>query len=186
MKPSNDLSGLIKYLSRAEWHDRLEDVMGDHFAPIMTAFDIEYEEIGEILGEHWDRTLWGCAFEDCLTQSFDPDGINIVDDYIKRRGWNEKVQSKAYMKALSTSVMSLYEASEIVPGQSMTLRDMVRGGEPLLVHEHSATQSLKKWDRIAARVVPMNGKHILAGGVLPFTLEGTTLFQKGFDPTFPK
>jgi hypothetical protein len=32
----------------------------------------------------------------------------------------------------------------------------------------------------------MNGKHILAGGVLPFTLEGTTLFQKGFDPTFPK
>src|SRR3546814_2799555 len=105
-----------------------------------------YEEIGEILGEHWDRTLWGCAFEDFLTQSFDPDGINIVDDYIKRRGWNEKVQSKAYMKALSTSVMSLYEASEIVPGQSMTLRDMVRGGEPLLVHEHSATQSLKKWE----------------------------------------
>lgn len=138
MKPSNDLSGLIKYLSRAEWHDRLEDVMGDHFAPIMTAFDIEYEEIGEILGEHWDRTLWGCAFEDFLTQSFDPDGINIVDDYIKRRGWNEKVQSKAYMKALSTSVMSLYEASEIVPGQSMTLRDMVRGGEPLC----SATSSV--------------------------------------------
>ena len=181
MKPSHDLSGLIKYLSRAEWQDRLEEVMGDHFAPIMTALDIEYEEIGEILGEHWDRTLWGCAFEDFLTQGFDPDGVNIVDDYIKRRGWNEKVQSKAYMKALRTSVMSLYEASEIVPGQSMSLRDMVRGGEPLLVHEHSATQSLKTWDRIAARVVPMNGKHILAGGVLPFTLEGTTLFQKGFD-----
>ena len=81
MKPSNDLSGLIKYLSRAEWHDRLEDVMGDHFAPIMTAFDIEYEEIGEILGEHWDRTLWGCAFEDFLTQDFEPEGFNIVDDY---------------------------------------------------------------------------------------------------------
>src|SRR3546814_17375973 len=77
------------------------------------------------------------------------------------------------MKALSTSVLSLYEASEIVPGQSMTPRDMLRGGEPLLVHEHSATQSLKQWDRIAARVVTMNGKPILAGGVLPFTLEGT-------------
>ena len=181
MKPSHDLSGLIKYLSRPEWQERLEDVMGAHFAPIMTALDIEYEEIGEILGEHWDRTLWGCAFEDFLTQGFDHDGINIVDDYLKRRGWNEKVQNKAYMKALRTSVMSLYEVSEIVPGQSMMLRDMVRAGELLLVHEHSATQSLKTWDRIAARIVLMNGKHILAGGLLPFTLEGTTHFQEGFD-----
>src|SRR3546814_12023069 len=98
MKPSNDLSGLIKYLSRAEWHDRLEDVMGDHFAPIMTAFDIEYEEIGEILGAHWDRTLWGCAFEDFLTQSFEPDGINSVHVYITLRVWKEKIQSKRYKK----------------------------------------------------------------------------------------
>jgi hypothetical protein len=181
MKSSHDLSGLVKYLSRAEWQDRLEEVMGDHFAPIMTALDIEYEEIGEILGEHWDRTLWGCAFEDFLTQGFDTDGINIVDDYIKRRGWNEKAQNKAYMKALRTSVMSLYEVSEIVPGESMLLRDMVRAGAPLLVHEYSATLSLKTWDRIAARVVPMSGKHILAGGVLPFTLEGTTRFTGGTD-----
>ena len=39
MKPSHDLSGLIKYLSRAEWQDRLEEVMGDHF-PAMALVEV--------------------------------------------------------------------------------------------------------------------------------------------------
>src|SRR3546814_10759833 len=39
-------------------------------------------------------TLRGCAFEDLLTQEFEPDGLNIVDDYLKRRGWNEKAPHK--------------------------------------------------------------------------------------------
>ena len=55
----------------------------------------------------------GLSFEDFLTRDFD-DGSNIVDDYLKRRGWKEGVSTRTYMAALRTSVMSLYEVSDIV------------------------------------------------------------------------
>jgi hypothetical protein len=129
MKASHDLSGLIKFLGRDDWRFHFEEVMGDHFWPIMDEFDLDHEEIGAALGDHWTMTLWGCAFEDFLTQVFEPDGHTFVDAYLKRRGWNESAQAKAYMKALSVSVMSLYEVSEIVPGKSFLARDLIRGGD---------------------------------------------------------
>jgi hypothetical protein len=122
-------------------------------------------------------TLWGCAFEDFLTQSLEPDGRNIVEDYLKRRGWKESAGSRRYMEALRNSCMSLYEASEIVPGQSFLARDLLRGGEPVQVSEHSATRSLKVWDKIGARIVEVSGKNILAGGLLPFRPSAASLLM---------
>lgn len=175
MRPAHDLSNLIKWLSREEWRPLLEEVMGEHFGPAMEAFDVEFEEIDEALGGHWAMTLWGCAFEDFLTRHFEPDGRNPVDAYVQRRGWKESAAARRYMTALQTSVMSLYEVSEITPGQSLRARDLIRGGEPVLVSERSATQTLKPWDRIAARIVPQGDQLILAGGLLAFTLEGSEL-----------
>ena len=76
------------------------------------------------------------------------EGSNIVDDYLKRRGWKESASARAYMLALRSSVMSLYEVSDIVRDTSFRARDLVRGGDP--ISERSATRSLKQWDRIAA------------------------------------
>jgi hypothetical protein len=139
----------------------------------MQEFDLEYEAIGAALGGGWDMTLWGVAFEDFLGRQFEPDGRNFVDEYLRRRGWNESAPTKAYMRGLRNSIMSLYEASAIIPGQSFLARDLVRGGEPVLISERTATRTLKEWDRIAARIVLQGQKRILAGGVLAFTFEGS-------------
>lgn len=171
MKSDHDLSGLFQYAAKDDWSDCLEEALGDHFGPAMIEFDLEHEEIVDLLGEHWAMTLWGCAFEDLLTLEFEPDGANIADDYLKRRGWKETPGARAYIRALRTAVMSLYEVSEVNPGRSFLARDLIRGGEPVLVSEKSATQTLKAWDRIAARIVPIGAKRILAGGLLPFTME---------------
>ncbi|WP_267931683.1 hypothetical protein [Cereibacter sphaeroides] len=40
-------------------------------------------------------TLWGCAFEDFLSRRWEPDGQSVVDVYLKRRGWSEKVLNRA-------------------------------------------------------------------------------------------
>src|ERR1700724_3591410 len=74
---------------------------------------------------------------------------------------------------LRNSIMSLYEASAIVPGQSFLARDLLRGGEPVLISERTATRTLKEWDRIAARIVVQGQKRILAGGVLAFTFQAS-------------
>ncbi|MEC5293501.1 MULTISPECIES: hypothetical protein [unclassified Aurantimonas] len=168
---AHDLVGLVKFLGRDDWKEPFETVLGEHFSPALDAFDLDEDEIGDVLGEHWAMTLWGCAFEDFLTRTVEPDGRNLVDAYLKRRGWKEGAQAKAYMKALRTSVMSLYEVSEIQPGQSFLARDLIRGGEPALVHEATATQTLKPWERIAMRIVPMRDRQIIAGGLLPFSPE---------------
>jgi hypothetical protein len=169
----HDLGGLIKWCARDEWRSRVDDVMAEHFTPAMEAFDLKFEEIDDVLGDGLARTLWGCAFEDFLTRRFGPDHENPVEAYLRRRGWKERVATRAYMSALQTSVMSLYEVSEIVTGRSFRARDLIRGGEPVLVMERTATLTLRPWDRIAARIVRQDDRATLAGGTLAFTLEAS-------------
>lgn len=186
MPTSHDLKGLMKFLTREEWRECFDEVFYDHFGPVLNAGDMDFEDIAEILGDDWAMTLWGCAFEDFLTQEFDVQGGNIVDEYLKRRGWKENAQAKTYMNALRTSVMSLYEVSEIVPGKSLIARDLVRGGDPIAVSEGTATKTLKQWDRIATRIVPLMGKNVFAGGLLPFTPQATDALFDGLRQMFGK
>lgn len=176
----------MKFLAREEWRGCFEQMFDDHFGPVLEAGDMEFDDLAEILSDDWVMTLWGCAFEDFLTQEFDVPGGNIVDEYLKRRGWKEGAQAKAYMKALRTSVLSLYEVSDIVPGKSLMARDLIRGGEPIAVSEGTATQTLKQWDRIAARIVPLLGKNIFAGGLLPYTPQATDALFDGLRQMFGK
>lgn len=67
--------------------------------------------------------LWGCGFEDFLGQRYE-DG-NIVDLYLKRRGWKETALNQAYFAALRDAPVSLYEVSGVQPGASMVLRDLL-------------------------------------------------------------
>jgi hypothetical protein len=119
-----------------------------------------------------------------LPRPFGLDDENPVEAYLRRRGWKGRVATRAYMTALQGSVMSLYEVSDIVPGQSFRARDFIRGGEPVLISERSATRTLKTWDRIAPRIVLQGDKAILAGGLLAFTLDGSqALFSRLRDHT---
>jgi hypothetical protein len=168
MTGAHSLQGLMKWLTRDQWSGRFAEVYDDHLLPTCDQTDLDVDEIISILGEDWFmRTVWGCAFEDFVTRDFD-DGSNVVDDYLKRRGWKEGASTRAYMAALRTSVMSLYEVSDIVRDTSFRARDLVRGGEPVLISEQSATRSLKQWDRIATRVVQVGSRTQISGAILPF------------------
>lgn len=171
MPSSQSLAGLMKWLTRDPWRDAFAEVLEQHVASPCEATGIEsIEELGEQVGAHWATTLWGCAFEDFLTREVEGAG-NIVDDYLKRRGWKENAVDRAYLAALRSSVMSLYEASDIQPGQSFLARDLLRGGEPIRVVERTATKTIKPWDRLAMRIVEVRGQTVIGGGLLPFEHE---------------
>ncbi len=72
----------------------LIDVLGEHIGAAMLEFDVEFEDIGDILGEHWAMTLFGCAFEDLLTRTLAPGDRNLADDYLKRRVWPRRGRPK--------------------------------------------------------------------------------------------
>lgn len=179
MKRGHDLSGLMKFATSPAWAEHLRDALGDHLGPAMEEFAFEADELADIVGDHWAGVLWGCAFEDLVTRTIEPDGRNLAEDYLKRRGWNEAGPAKLYIRALRTSVMSLYEVSEVQPGTGFLVRDLIRGGDPVRVSERSASQTLRQWDRIGARVVMVAGKQILSGGVLSFTAEAADALVAG-------
>jgi hypothetical protein len=167
MARAGSLSGLIKYIHRTDWDEALDDVLAQHLGPACRNFDIEPDEIAQILDAGHSMTLWGCALEDFMASEYDG-GRNVVDEYLKRRGYAESGGAKHYMQALRGAVMSLYEVSDVVPGQSFLARDLIRGGDPVRVIENSGTQTLKAWDRIAARLLYLGSDWRMGGGVLLF------------------
>jgi len=168
----------MAFLRREEWRDAFEEIRHAHMTVACRVAGVQIHEIADILGDHAAATLWGCAFEDFLARGR-PGGGNMVDDYLKRRGYKETATAKAYMKAIRHSVMSLYEVSGIEPGQSFLARDLVRGGEPLRVKERSATKVLRPWERIGARIVPIAGTYRMCGGLLLYDMEtADKLLQK--------
>ncbi len=175
------LQGLIKWSTREPWSDRFERVLEGHVMPAGEEKGLEIDEIIETLGEDlFMSTVWACAFEDFLTSEFE-DGANVVDEYLKRRGWKESASVRAYMAALRNSTMSLYEVSDIVRDKSFRARDLIRGGEPILISEGSATRYLKPWDHIAMRVVHFGSTTQMSGGALPFDHDTTDAFMEAFD-----
>ena len=172
MASADSLVGLIRWLRREQWRNAFDEMLHQHMARPCAKAGISFAELPDLIGDHHATVLWACVFEDFMARNLD-DGCNIVDDYLKRRGWKESASNKAYITALRSSVMSLYEISDIVRDQSFLARDLVRGGEPVRVSERSGTRYLKPWDRIAARLVQVGSRIEMAGGALPFDFEAS-------------
>ena len=132
MKPGHDLSGLIKFAGRDDWRPHLESAMGDHFGAAMEEFDLDFEAIGDVLGEHWAMTLWGCAFENLLTHVVESGGRNLVEDYLKRRGWKETATAVGFALAAAFILVWMNLAVSIIGTEDNPAKLMYGGVLPVL------------------------------------------------------
>jgi hypothetical protein len=178
MSVRNDISDLLDFIGRDDvWRDRLQDVVAEHVVPALEEFEIDHDDLSELLGEPWPSVLWGCGFEDFLGRRYGEE--NIVDLYLKRRGWKETALNRDYFAELRETPVSLYEVSDVKPGASMVLRDLLDGAEPVTVVEKSATRSLKKRDRIVVRILAERDRHVISGAFLAFSAEAVELLFDG-------
>ncbi|WP_299987100.1 hypothetical protein [uncultured Ruegeria sp.] len=176
----HDLEGLIKFITSDEtWHQRLADVLEEHFLPALETFGLDFEDLGDLLGDDWPMVLWGGGLEDLLNRKFGPNNENAADAYLERHGSKESAQTQAYIAGLRDAPVSLYEVSAIVPGKSMVLRDLLSDADPVTVREKSATQMLQQWDRIAVRVVRQGDHNVISGALLPFDPDAVAMFEDG-------
>ncbi len=188
------IRNIMNWADRPEWSDEQAAVFDAHLAPVYDRIDTNQEELDQELTEHgYGGMLFGMMFEDFLSRRLSPDDKNIIDDYLRRRGWRESVPGRRYLQQLRDSVLSLYEVVEVSPRHHCDIRDLVRDGKTIRVHEHKGTQNLVKWDRIAARVLNTNGKYLFTGGILPFTQEAAqsllrvlTESRKQFNKKLPR
>lgn len=157
--------GVVEWARRDPWRERMGEMVEKHLRRACDLNDIDIHNLPDVIGDAAMAAL-DCAFEDCCTVTWE-DGSNLCTDYLKRRGWKETVINRAYIEALGDSVMSLYEVSDVRPGESFLARDLVRGGDPVRVTERTATKTLVAWDIIATRIVTVRGVVQMAGAVLP-------------------
>jgi hypothetical protein len=181
------IRNLMNWSDRPEWVQAKSTVIAAHLAPVCEHFGRSQDELVQELAEHgYGGMLFGVMFEDLVSRGLPPDGRNLIDDYLQRRDWRESAPGRRYLQQLRDSALSLYEVIAVSPGRHCDLRDLVRGGEPVRVHEHLGTQNLVRWDRIAARVLKSDGRHIFSGGILPFTQEESQELLQALNSTRKK
>jgi hypothetical protein len=157
-------AGLVEWSRRDPWRERMGELVEKHVRKACDLNDIDLLDLPDVVGEA-AMTAMDCAFEDCCARTWE-DGTNLARDYLKRRGWKETAINRTYIEALRDSTMSLYEVSDVRPGESFLARDLMRGGDPIRVTERTATKTLVVWDVIAARIVTVRGVVQMTGAVL--------------------
>lgn len=163
------LAHMGSWARRGRWKEESVRALAEHFEPVCAKAGIDEADLADLLDEPHYQTIQGCAFEDFLSRRFG--AVNIIDDYLDQRGWQESIQGRDYLRALRDSVQSLYEVVEVKPRLGLVLRDLVRGGEPIEVDERLGSESAVRWDRLAARVLSIDGRQHLSGALLHFPNE---------------
>jgi hypothetical protein len=179
MAKASPLSGVRKWIDREQWFQPFHQLIKEHLEAPCRAAGIGIDDLPAVIGEDATSNLFGCVFEDMLATEF-ADGSNVVDDYLKRRGWKESVPNKRLMMALRSSVMSLYEVGDIVRDESFLARDLLRGGEPVRVSEKRGTRHIKPGDLLAARIVTVGSRNEATGGTLPLPRKAGAILEEGF------
>ena len=172
---------LGKWAAKDEWEAYMSEIYAAHIDPVADALDMSGDDIAELLGDG-AFMLHVFIIEDFFTARFgEDDEQNIIDDFLKRRGWREAVSARRYLEALRDSVVSLYEVVDVDPGRSVTVRDLILDREAVTVNEKQGSQSLARWDRLAARIVTVNGKEHFTGGILRFRHDASQELLSVFD-----
>jgi hypothetical protein len=144
------------------------------------ARDAHEETIDKAYEYFWDENkpdefLSGTAlelgfhnFEDWFIHDYKVNelGETFLDLYAKAgdclSGEEEEVISK-----MKGSVLSLYEVESVSKDKRVLIKDILLGGE-FALREKTLTRGLTKGDLFAARILELDGKHVMSGAVYPF------------------
>ena len=157
---------LADWARRSPWRERQQGVFSAHLVPVGDALEREPAEVGEQLGPLAGQVAVA-IFEDFLAVEFgDEEAENVVDAYLAGRSWTLGGPAKEFLLGLRDATPSIYEIVEIDRGSTVTVRDLVRGGTPLVVSEEMGSQTLALWDCVIARILTVGGARCFASGLL--------------------
>lgn len=99
-----------------------------------------------------------------------PTGNTAIDDYLRRRGWQETPRARDYLLAIGKSSPTLYEVQAVSPGEWIDVRDRLADQpQSVRVDEQSGSRSLQRYDCFIGRVVQARAEVMLTAGVLTLT-----------------
>lgn len=95
------------------------------------------------------------------------DDDTLPVDRLLARGEALSSGERLFLRTLRASSMRLWQVEDLVPGMTLSLRDVIEGDQ-VTVQERSASRTIERYEWIAARVVPLgaSGEPELEAGVL--------------------
>ena len=154
--------------------EALKKLFGELYAKLM-GFTLEQEflqDLGESL-EVFYNLHEGDEYEFVPTEEFmfltwfllddtTPDGYSLMDEFFKRNADELSLTETQICKALKETNLSLYQVKNVVPGESMTLRDVFTG-ETLLTPETTGSDDLAIDTLLFTRVLKLGETSFLVG-----------------------
>jgi hypothetical protein len=124
---------------------------------------------------HPDEFLNGTAlalgfvnFEDWFIYDYKANelGETFLDLYAKDNQCLNREESSVISR-MRDSVLSLYEVASVSKDKRVLLKDLLLG-EEVSLREKTLTRGLKKGDLFAARILELDGRHVMSGSVYPY------------------
>ena len=137
------LAKLLRFVERklGPEDDQAFDEFWGRFVDHADGLDHDLEMMSEHVCDLWFAFDWPLD-----------DGQLVVDRFLDEQAFALSEGEKLCLRTLRASSMRLYEIEDALPGESLTLRDVVEG-DRLTVRERLGSRSLNRFDWIAARVV---------------------------------
>jgi len=103
--------------------------------------------------------------EGCYENDFGDD-IAFMDLVLGKGGPLMSVEQRQYLQAMQQAPLRLWEVSEVVPGECVTLTDCFDNTCKRKIQERTASRQLKQWDVIGARPLQVPAGHWELSGSL--------------------
>jgi hypothetical protein len=107
------IAAVMKWAQREEWRNRLDAIIADHLEPAFEQFDLEPDELPDLLGQGGYALLIGCAFEDFVTCDFEPDCR--ASDWTVESASVPCHQSKRHCQPVQCNDFSIVERPRFAP-----------------------------------------------------------------------
>lgn len=140
---------------------------------LLEGLSLEEQDILESLdqdtmqGIHLNATEWLLAEGSMLVKEVEK---RVVDVLLDKGGPLFTVEQRQWIQQLSEQPLRLYDVTDVLPNQQMTLCDALNiDADPVIVKERSGSQISLIGNLIGARLMQVDGHVELSGGVYPFS-----------------
>jgi len=148
----------------AGFEDELPEFEKIFFGPVEER--LSKEDLGEFIRQA-DESVKVAFFDILAADYVTRCGLTPIDLFLDdpEASGDLHPAAREYVEGWGRASMGLYEVQTVIPGESLVLKDLLTR-RSIEVLERSASQSLRKWDALFTRVVPMGDVGLITGPVL--------------------
>ncbi len=107
-------------------------------------------------------------YEQWVTGCRGHEKLSYLDRYLRQSGWREGAEGRRFLQEMSLTDLRIWEVTDAVPGESISLRLYGSNDASVTVLERAASRDIARWTCLVSRVVSMGEDRLLTGGMLSF------------------